>query len=169
MWNYQDKEACTISHQSHFNVNLLSGMVQKHPLSSWLFMGCVILVSITVTGRRRAAGQRLSLSAHSCPLMCSVWGTDNFHWLIEFRGWFPAPCALAMITDYSLQISPQIDSGLELDYFLLCEIHTVIMPNNNTTWIVKRVITNEKQQNMWPSKGGIFLVWGTRSTLLDRK
>lgn len=26
------------------------------------------------------AGQWLSLSAHSCLLVCSVWGTDNFHW-----------------------------------------------------------------------------------------
>lgn len=29
--------------------------------------------------REAGAGQRPSLSAHSCPLMCSVWGADNSH------------------------------------------------------------------------------------------
>lgn len=34
-------------------------------------------VSVCVMERRRAAGQQRGLSAHSCPLMHSVWGTDN--------------------------------------------------------------------------------------------
>lgn len=107
VWNYQDEEACKISHQSHSNVNLLFLIVQKHPLSLVFFIGSVILISITVTERRRGAGQRLSLSAHSCPLMCSVWGADNFHRADWVQGLISCSMslghtqALVMITDSS--------------------------------------------------------------------
>lgn len=106
VWNYQQGEACKTSHQSKFNMNLLFLIAWKHPLSCLFFIGCVVLISITVTERRRGAGQWLSLSAHSCSLMGSMWGTDNFHradWVQELICWsiYSEPTWTLSIITYS--------------------------------------------------------------------
>lgn len=60
----------------------------------WCFSSAPLSsVSVCVIERRRAAGQQRGLSAHSCPLMRSVWGSDNLQRPdCVLENWFPGPC-----------------------------------------------------------------------------
>lgn len=99
-------------------------------------------VSVCVMERRRAAGQRLGLSAHSCPLMRAVWGADNFQRPdCVFENWFPGPCvqiALTLLfenvrgglkseTDYVKTVDQHFKRGLcsvlVVAVFLFCTVY----------------------------------------------
>lgn len=81
VWDYQGNKPCKFIHQSHFSVRFFFSYSAKTSLIIRVFHWCSCPRFNHGDGEEagcRSVAQ--SLSAHSGPLVCSVWGTDNFHW-----------------------------------------------------------------------------------------